>query len=272
MAEAAAHGRENRNCGVLSCMVVVPALCAATRRRVMSITKKIFKTKSDIIPTIAQLLIVVILLPPICYLLSFIMGERAFDFVKGLLDEFPLTKYWTAIIYDFDWQKSFSTLSGLELLAAVIKEVGKVIFEASIVGMVISMCKEFGNLLKFNGLPLLQSVIGVVLGCLLLRSIQFDGMNWKIIVCVVLAALTYAVHWLTSEDGFLKSVLKASIEIGFDTFIAGLISGYTAFLSVILNNSAVFTDFSKPFFLGLFILLPSVIFIALNHLLTGKKD
>lgn len=263
---------KTEKCGVLSCMVVEPALRTATRRRAMSITKKIFKTKSDIIPTVAQLIIVVMLLPPICYLLSFLMGERAFDFVKGLLDEFPLTKYWTAIIFDFDWQKSFSTLSGLKLLAAVMKEVGNVIFEASIVGMVISMCKEFGKLLKFKGLPLLQSVIGVVLGCLLLRSIQFDGLNRKIIVCVVLAALTYAVHWLTSEDGFLKSALKASIEIGLDTFIAGWISGYTAYLSVILNNNAVFTDFTKPFFLGLFILLPSVIFIALNHFLTGRKD
>lgn len=238
----------------------------------MSLIKKIFKTKSNIIPTVAQLLIVVFLLPPICYVLSFLMRERAFAFVEELLDAFPLTQHWMAVIFDFDWEKSFSTLSGLNLLTTVLQEIITVMFEASIVGMIISMCKKFGEFLKIKGLPLLQSVVGVILGCILLRSIQVGGMNWKLIVCTLLAALTYVVHWLTSNNGFLKSFLLTTIEIGFDTLIAGMISGYTAFLSVLLNNNSVFTDFSKPFFLGLFILLPSVIFIALNHFFTGKKD
>lgn len=217
---------------------------------------KIFGKRSNIIPSVAQIILVIIILPGVCFLLSLLVGkDGAFSVLKDFFSNICIMGKWFELL--LLPQQSMEMNSTLETYNELIIYTGETIIQTCIMAMCLSLGIEIGKIIGIKGIPLIQSLIGVVLGCIVINSFGLKNDISSLIVIFVLTILNLIAAFIGSS-----AIRKLFIGFGLDIIIAALYSGYICLNMLILNGKI--TDI-KIVLISLFVIMvPLVICICLE--------
>ncbi len=228
----------------------------------------IFGGFKNLIATVAQILLAILVLPALSVILKLLMPEGAVAFLWNLLQEVPFMDVWLGIVTDFSASAS-QTILPASYLEMVLSPVRNAMAEACVIGMCIYMCKTVGTMIYIRGVPVLQTVFGVFLGCIVLRAMQGD-MTYSIMAIGFMVIANIVLTILAASGQVLQKVLGIFLGLGLQSVIAGLAAAYVAALTLILRG------YVSSFFVAVGLVggtsLPLLIVLLLDYfLLTPKK-
>lgn len=100
----------------------------------MKLLAKIFGGRKNVMPSIAQIIITVVILPILCYIMSLIVGgDNAFSIISDFLDELSITQYWMNLLLSV--KDGTNELSGLDVYSKSIDFIYITVIQTCIVGM-----------------------------------------------------------------------------------------------------------------------------------------
>lgn len=226
----------------------------------MKLLAKIFGGRKNVMPSIAQIIITVVILPILCYIMSLIVGgDNAFSIISDFLDELSITQYWMNLLLSV--KDGTNELSGLDVYSKSIDFIYITVIQTCIVGMCISLCKNLGIFFQIKGVPLLQSLLGVFFGCIIVNAFGLKNDLLSLYACAFLIILNMAVIWLFPKGPIGSKIGAILVGLGLQIIVAALSAGYVVFLSLIIEGAI--TDFmiAIRILFALFIPLRIVLFV-----------
>ncbi len=202
----------------------------------MKILMWVFGGYKKIIPSIAQIILAVIILPILCFILSWLIGDNnASSMLTNIIDEFPVTDVWFDLLTTFINDSKFAL--GLTEYSTIINYINSKIFETCIVGMCVGLCKNIGIILRIRGVPIVQSILGVFLGCITVSAFGITNDIGSIYACTFLIIANVIVIWLIPNGDFVRKGLATLLGLGLQMIIAALSAGYIICLISIMNGT-----------------------------------
>jgi len=235
----------------------------------MGIIKKVFGGYKNMMASIAQIILVVIFLPVICFILSLLSGtDDAFSMITNLLGELSITEYWLNLFMLLI--EGPLNMSGLDIYFTSVEYVNSAVFEACVIGMCVSLCKNIGIVIGIRGVPIIQSILGIFLGCIIVRFFGLTNDLSSLFFCSMLIILNLIVIWLMSSGNFYLKFLSSIFSLGLQIIVAVLSAGYIVYLTLIMNG--LITDLKTALTFLAVIFLPMLIVLAVDFfLLTPEK-
>lgn len=195
-----------------------------------------------LIANIAQLLIVLILLPFACFLIQLISPDTTGEYLLGVFCETNYVKYFFDAIqssitaYDFT-QNALAYAETFNTMAA------KCIMEASITGCCIFVFRMIWRFIKvLDGVwPLLPAVAATIVSCLILKIFEGDqtmmlAANVFMVVLSMVLALVYSGDMEEGRFLSFKRMFRVFFSIGFQAIIALVWTSYFCILLFIMNH------------------------------------
>ncbi len=213
--------------------------------------------------TIAQILIVVLLLPFACILIKAIAPESIGYFIMNTLDEIPvinvLVEYFKAI-------GSVENLNGMNLFEYTVNAISESIFSMYIVGLCVFIFKQ---LIGRKGVEILPTVAGVFISSFILRWVGENNID-TLIASGILLVIAFIVT-LIRKGGILRSFFwDACIGTGMSAITAGTVCAYCAVLVLIIKG--YFGGFLPSVGMAALSLVPAVICLLIEYFMFGDKD
>lgn len=224
-----------------------------------------FLKKKNMMASVAQVLLAVILLPMICMLLNVLIPDNCMEFLLNLVGELPVWSEIVEIIIQLIVKiQSSSNVDFLFFYNALIKAIQYSILEAVILGLCVYACKAIGTMLYIRGIPVLQALFGILLGTITLKAMENDDIV-KYTSFLFLIVLDVVLTLFEASGQLLKKILGVLIGMGTQSLIAGLSAGYVLVLAYILSGSI--KDLSVIVALLMIILIPLICFLCLDYVL-----
>lgn len=215
----------------------------------------------NILPSVAQIILAVFFLPVLCFILSLLSGaDKAFSMITNLISEFSVTEYWFDLITLLGG--SVSDITNMDILTESFKYVNAAVLETCAVGMCVGLCKNVGVLLDIRGIPVMQSILGVFLGCIVIRYCEISNEISSLFYCVFLIVLNIVVIWLLPSVDFIKKLLDM-MTLGLQMIIAALAAGYIVFLASIMNGTI--TSLKAAISVMILLFLPMLLVLAVDY-------
>ena len=236
----------------------------------MKFLSKLFGGYNNIIPSIAQLILAVFILPILCFILSLITStDNAFLMISNLLGELSITEYWLDLFMML--VENPADIANFDVYPYAMNYINSAIFETCIIGMSVSLCKNIGIILGIKGIPVIQSIFGIFLGCIMMICSGISNETEILFFCSMLIILNIIVIWLIPTGKFYQKFLATVLGLGLQMIIATLSAGYVIYL--ILIGQGVITDLKTGIIFLIVILLPMLIMLTIDFfLLTPKKN
>lgn len=188
------------------------------------------KANRELLGTIIQIIIVILILPIIAYVVSLILPKESaqamWNMVIGLFDDVPLVGSIFSLVDSFRTMAQ-SSIGYLEFFNNLIQTLGSCIVEAMISGMCVLAMREISVMIKIPGVPAIGIMIGCFLGAFLLKLISAVPMPVKIGIFVVLVVIDVLLIFLTEVGQDKPKKIINLVMIGFQA----VISGYALFFS-----------------------------------------
>lgn len=230
----------------------------------MKYLSKILNKRSAIFASVVQIILTILILPALCFILSLLSGrEDAFSMITNLLDELPITGYWVNLI--MLPLETPGEISGLSIYYFSVEYIRTSVFETCIVGMYVSLCKNIGIILKVRGIPLVQSILGIFLGCIMVRYFGISNQLSTLFYCTMLIILNVVVIWLIPKHAFYRKLLATFLGLGLQIIVAALSAAYVVYLTLILNGQIKDLEIAVPYLVSIF--LPMLIIMAIDYFL-----
>lgn len=202
----------------------------------MKILKWMFGGYRNIMASIAQIILAIIVLPILCFIMSLLVGEKdAFSMLTNILGEFSITEVWFSLLMSFINSSEFTL--GLTEYSAMLNYINAAIFETCIVGMCVGLCKNIGVIFGIRGVPIVQSIIGVFLGCITIKAFGITNDIGSIYACAFLIVANIIVIWLIPTGALFRKLLATLLGLGLQMIIATLSMGYIICLISIMNGT-----------------------------------
>ena len=189
-----------------------------------------YKRQKNIFASIAQIILAVWLLPFLCGMMSKLLPSGGPHFFNLLIQQIPIADTWLGIVTDFSNNISVP-LSGTYLTAMIWSSVE----ETLIIGMWLETCKKLGDLLDLQGIPVLQTVSGIVLGCLMSASMG-SNMLYNIASGIFLLVLNAVLIIFTTSRGIILTCVLGILELTLECCIASFSVCYVATLLLMLHG------------------------------------
>lgn len=229
----------------------------------------LFGGRDEIKPSIAQILLIVAIFPFIGIPLSYIIGDEALSVIYDLLSELPIAGYWFSLLVQL--ADTPSELFSFDVYLSSIEYMNSTIYEACIAGMCIDLCKNVGELIGMKGVPFIQSILGIILGCILIRAIGVSDGVRTMYFCSMLIVLNIVVIWVLPKGSFSQKILATVLGLGMQMIVAVFSSGYVVFITLILRGMITDLRVVITFLAALFI--PMLVVLAIDYFcLTPKGD
>lgn len=224
-----------------------------------------FLRKKNVMASIAQVILAVILLPMVCIILKAIMPEDAISFFLNMVGELPVWGELTDIIVQLIVEiNSGSSTGSLLFYSAMIRGIQNGMIEAAILGMCVYACKAIGTMVYIRGIPVLQALSGILLGTLTIKAMENDDVI-KYMSLLFLVILNIVLTFFEASGQLLKKISGVVIGMGFQIMIAGFSAGYVLVLAYILLGSV--RDPQEIVVLLTNTLLPLIVFLCLDYVL-----
>lgn len=188
-------------------------------------------------PTIAQIIICVLLLPGTCFVVSFFLPVSGTTFLLNTVQELPIIGIFLSMMGEMIGSTGYSAGTTLaSFLNIMVKVVGSSMYEATVIGMCLYLVEKGFGLIGFGGKSILSVVAGVLLGCVLLGYMGLSGTALVTTMCF-LVVLSAVVAILGATSGFFGVVITVMFGFGLQALIAGAASAYVSVLAYILSGA-----------------------------------
>lgn len=217
---------------------------------------------------VAQILLLVILLPFLCILLKAFFPQDAIQFIWNLLDEIPfLGKLFDEVQNVLTASRNPGMLSYLE---GVLEIVGAFAMESLVLGMCVYLMKTIGTMLSIRGIPILQTILGIFLGCFILRYLDTQEIQPYYFACILII-LNVLLTCFATIDLLWKKLVAIFIGLGFESIVVGFGSAYLSVLVLIFSGRI--TDPAAAVNAVLLTVVPLILTLIIDYLLfsPGKK-
>lgn len=226
------------------------------------------KKFEKVMASVAQVLIIVILLPFISVLIYLFMPEKIGSFILTVLDEIPiinvLSNYYTAFA-------GSESLSSFSLFEYIINAVNESIMSMYIVGLfvfIIRRVSEF-KIIGMKGIPVLQTVVGIFLSAICLKYIG-NSVEANIICSIVLMIVAFVLSVIIQKVKIGKFLWDTGLGMGMATITSGTVSAYLTVLVLIIKGW--FDSFLSAINVLIWSLIPALICLFVDYLLFGEKE
>lgn len=224
---------------------------------------RVFGGYKQFMGTVTQIIITVILLPALCFILNLLVPGKASDFFLGIIGEADLFEVWFEMAARIFQSQNVPDM--LTYLNEIVNALNSVIFEATILGLCIFACRTVGEMLNIIGIPLLQTVIGSFLGCIVIGATEADGTGLYLSLAITFLTLLNIVLFMYAAEGnVLSKLLKFFPHIGMSAIIAGLASAFVV-VNILIMQGAV-PDLLTAVQLLLVTAFPLLLFATIDYL------
>lgn len=225
---------------------------------VLNLKPTIFK---KVMASIAQIVILVLILPGVIIILNWLVPDIAKKIVVDTLGQIPLIDTLTSY-YQLYQVNDFDTT--FSLFSYIIETINQSFFSMYIVGLTVDICK---NLLRFNGIAAFQTVLGIFLSTICLGLIG-DNVEKSIICAGVLMIVDFIIALLFSKTKITTFLWKNGLGITMSTITAGTLCAYLTVIALIIKGHY------GSFWLALNALIWAAVFalicLLVDYLLFGK--
>lgn len=224
-----------------------------------------FLKKKNLMASIAQILLAVILLPGICIILNAIMPDYGGQMFLSIISELPVWGEAFGIIGQLMMNiQEGGNVVLLDFLNLLIDSVQVEILEATIMGMCIYACKSIGTLLYIRGVPVVQTLAGILLGTITVYSIKSSSPAIYMTV-IFLFVLNVVLTLIEASGQWIKKALGIFLGMGLQSIIAGLTAGYVLVLAYLLLGGI--SDWNMAINLLCITLIPLISLMCLDYIL-----
>lgn len=227
-----------------------------------------FKSKkaySGIMASIAQVLLVVLVLPFLAIIIKAVSPDSIGAFITNTLDEIPVIKIFLSYFTAFEATES---IGGFVLFEFIINTIASSIMSMYIVGLFVYIFKVLGELIGMRGISAIQTVIGIFLSSFCLSYLK-DDFEKSILCSLVLIVIAFVLSVLLNKSPVLSFFWNAGVGIAMATITAGTVCAYCTVLVLIIKG--YFPSLLSAVNVLIWALIPALICLLVEYLLFGKK-
>ena len=233
-----------------------------------SILKKLKKPKilKSVFASVAQIVIIILLLPFLSVIIKLIMPEKITDFITLTLGEIPIIDSLTEFFTSFSEAEKISSFS---LFAYTIEAITSSIVGMYIIGTFVHIFIKIGEFIGIRGIPALQTVAGIFCSCLCLKFIG-DNLKIQLVTVLILMIIDFVLTVIVQKGQFAKFLSDVILGIGFATITSGTVCAYCTVLVLIIKGW--FSSFWSAANVLIWAFIPAFICLFIDYLLFSKKD
>lgn len=221
-------------------------------------------TVKNLIWTGAQIALAVILLPFVAILIHLILPDGMLTIVINSIQEIPVIGQMLAMLGTLSAELEGSALPPVsEYLYYTFVQVETAVVESCVIGMCIYMCVQVGTLLFIRGVPILQTIIGVILGAITLEAMH-GSMDYAILAMTFMMIANIVLTMFVATGQIVKKILSVFLGIGMQSILAGFAAGYIALLTMFMQSAP---ELRNALLMLALVGLPYLIFYALYYVL-----
>lgn len=221
-------------------------------------------TVKNLIWTGAQIALAVILLPFVAILIHLILPDGMLTIVINSIQEIPVIGQMLAMLGTLSAELEGGALPPVsEYLYYTFVQVEAAVVESCVIGMCIYMCVQVGTLLFIRGVPILQTIIGVILGAITLEAMH-GSMDYAILAMTFMMIANIVLTMFVAMGQIVKKILSVFLGIAMQSILAGFAAGYIALLTMFMQSAP---ELRNALLMLALVGLPYVIFYALYYVL-----
>lgn len=221
-------------------------------------------TVKNLIWTGAQIALAVILLPFVAILIHLILPDGMLTIVINSIQEIPVIGQMLAMLGTLSAELEDGALPPVsEYLYYTFVQVETAVVESCVIGMCIYMCVQVGTLLFIRGVPILQTIIGVILGAITLEAMH-GSMDYAILAMTFMMIANIVLTMFVAMGQIVKKILSVFLGIAMQSILAGFAAGYIALLTMFMQSAP---ELRNALLMLALVGLPYVIFYALYYVL-----
>lgn len=221
-------------------------------------------TVKNLIWTGAQIALAVILLPFVAILIHLILPDGMLTIVINSIQEIPVIGQMLAMLGTLSAELEGGALPPVsEYLYYTFVQVETAVVESCVIGMCIYMCVQVGTLLFIRGVPILQTIIGVILGAITLEAMH-GSMDYAILAMTFMMIANIVLTMFVATGQIVKKILSVFLGIAMQSILAGFAAGYIALLTMFMQSAP---ELRNALLMLALVGLPYVIFYALYYVL-----
>lgn len=221
-------------------------------------------TVKNLIWTGAQIALAVILLPFVAILIHLILPDGMLTVVLNSIQEIPVIGQMLAMLGTLSAELEGGALPPVsEYLYYTFVQVETAVVESCVIGMCIYMCVQVGTLLFIRGVPILQTIIGVILGAITLEAMH-GSMDYAILAMTFMMIANIVLTMFVATGQIVKKILSVFLGIAMQSILAGFAAGYIALLTMFMQSAP---ELRNALLMLALVGLPYVIFYALYYVL-----
>lgn len=221
-------------------------------------------TVKNLIWTGAQIALAVILLPFVAILIHLILPDGMLAIVINSIQEIPVIGQMLAMLGTLSAELEGGALPPVsEYLYYTFVQVETAVVESCVIGMCIYMCVQVGTLLFIRGVPILQTIIGVILGAITLEAMH-GSMDYAILAMTFMMIANIVLTMFVALGQIVKKILSVFLGIAMQSILAGFAAGYIALLTMFMQSAP---ELRNALLMLALVGLPYVIFYALYYVL-----
>lgn len=221
-------------------------------------------TVKNLIWTGAQIALAVILLPFVAILIHLILPDGMLTIVINSIQEIPVIGQMLAMLGTLSAELEDGALPPVsEYLYYTFVQVETAVVESCVIGMCIYMCVQVGTLLFIRGVPILQTIIGVILGAITLEAMH-GSMDYAILAMTFMMIANIVLTMFVATGQIVKKILSVFLGIAMQSILAGFAAGYIALLTMFMQSAP---ELRNALLMLALVGLPYVIFYALYYVL-----
>lgn len=220
-------------------------------------------TVKNLIWTGAQIALAV-LLPFAAILVHMILPDDALTVVLNGVQEIPMVGQMLSMLGTLEAELEGGALPSVsEYLLYTVEQVEKASVETAVIGMCVYMCVQIGTLLFIRGVPVLQTIIGVILGAITLQAMQ-GSTAYALYAAAFMVIANVVLTIFVATGQVVKKILSVFLGLGLQCLLAGFAAGYVALLTMFLKTAP---QMRHVLLMLALVGLPYVIFYALYYVL-----
>lgn len=221
-------------------------------------------TVKNLIWTGAQIALAVLLLPFAAILVHMILPDDALTVVLNGVQEIPMVGQMLSMLGTLEAELEGGALPPVsEYLLYTVEQVEKASVETAVIGMCIYMCVQIGTLLFIRGVPILQTIIGVILGAITLEAMQ-GSTAYALYAAAFMVIANVVLTIFVATGQIVKKILSVFLGLGLQCLLAGFAAGYVALLTMFMQSAP---QMRHVLLMLALVGLPYLIFYALYYVL-----
>lgn len=210
--------------------------------------------------TLAQILLGFLVFPILAMLVELFLPGQLGNFITNCVSGIELFEVWPdAISTMAQYSPDTMMQSYTEVLVLAC---GVAAMETGIISLCIMLCKNIGIVIHIKGAPVLQTLIGVFLGCIFCKSLSITDELELAVVYTFLFACNCLIVWiyeLQPVKTFVKTLISASLSL----IIAGMTAAYVTTAMMMIQGQI--TDLLVGCKLLLLTFIPLVILLIIDY-------